>query len=124
MNRVLLTLKFYKAHIFSTIAIAGIVLIIIALNIRSSEPDKFSSGVVTGFRLVEEGKLGTVTMGFVRLQNSRTVVVRMTPLLRCRVGSTVSVREVHSLLGSHYDLSPFQCLTDNWHNPLHPDPSP
>ena len=111
MRRVLAFFRFYKAHIFSTIVMAVIVGFIIALNVRSSEPDSFRQGVITGFRLVEEGKFGTVTMAFVKLENSQTVVVRATPLLRCEVGSTVSVREAHSLLGSHYSLAPFQCLT-------------
>jgi maltooligosyltrehalose synthase len=109
VRRVFAFFRFYKAHIFSTIVMAVIIAIVIALNVRSSEPDNFKQGVITGFRLVE-GEFGTVTMAFVRLQNSQTVVVRATPLLRCKVGSTVSVREAHSLLGSQYSLAPFQCL--------------
>ena len=113
MNQILTFFKFYKAHIFSTIVMAGIVLVIIALNIRSSKPDNFSLGVITGFRLVEEGKVGTVTVAFVRLKSAQTAVVPMMPLLRCKVGSTISVREAHSLLGSRYSLAPFQCLNAN-----------
>ena len=110
MRRVFAFLDFYKAHILSTIVIALIVAFIVAVNLRSSEPDGFSQGVITGFRLVERENVGTVTMAFVRFKNSQTVVVKVSPLLRCKVGSTVSVREVHTLLGSRYSLAPFQCL--------------
>ena len=112
MKKILAFFRFYKAHIYSTIVIAIIVLFIIAVNLRSSEPDNYLQGVITGFRLVE-GEVGTVTVAFVKLKSSQTVVVPVIPLLRCKVGSTVSVREAHSLLGSRYSLAPFQCLTTN-----------
>ena len=109
MRRVLAFFRFYKAHIFSTILIAVLVGLAIARNVRSSEPDTFRQGTITGFRLVEKASTGT--MAFVKLENGQTVVVGATPLLRCEVGSTVSVREAHTLLGSYYSLAPFQCLT-------------
>ena len=111
MKQIFALFIFYKAHIYSTIVMAAIMLFIIAVNLRSSQPDNFSQGVITGFRLVEEGEVGTVTVAFVKLKGSQTVVVPGMPLLRCRVGSTVSVRETHTLLGSRYSLAPFQCLT-------------
>ena len=113
MKQIFAFFRFYKAHIYSTIAMAAIILFIIAVNLRSSQPDNFSQGVITGFRLVEEGEVGTVTVAFVKLKSSQTVVVPVMPLLRCRVGSTVSVREAHTLLGSRYSLAPFQCLATN-----------
>ena len=114
MMRHLIVLRYYWGHISATIIVAAIVAVVVFLtvgvNIRTSQPDAFQPGVITGFRLVEELNVGSVLMVFVRLKDGQTVVVRIGRRSRCEVGSTVSVREAHTLIGSRFSLAPFQCL--------------